>query len=189
MQKLAEKYNNYLCTAQWLRFYRVFLYFFSFSIFGWLVETVCVVVAYHRMPHRGLILYGIPAVPLYGFCGLMILFILEPALKKHPIRLFLVATVLMTMIEYFISIQDELISHKRTWDYSSLPMNFQGRVQLFVSLFWGVITLLAVYVINPTLKKWVKKVRPPVAGVFTWLLLPYTACCSIYDYVLKQWFK
>lgn len=185
MNESVMALKKFIFSSSFLRFYSVFIYFLCFSFIGWIVETAYIVIAFRRFAPRGLISYGVPIIPVFGFCGIMLLFYLEPIFKKHPLRLYMVATVLMTLFEYFISFQDEFFSHGRTWNYSYLPFNYQGRIQLYASLEWGILALVSVYVIGPQLKKFVIWLNPLFSATITWILFPYVTICGIYDYIFK----
>ncbi|WP_431734208.1 putative ABC transporter permease [Lactococcus garvieae] len=44
--------------------------------------------------------------------------------------------VIVTIIEYITSFLLEKLFHMELWDYSNIPLNIEGRVDVFVSLFW-----------------------------------------------------
>ena len=51
----------------------------------------------------------------------------------------------------------------RSWDYSHLPLNINGRVNLVFSLFWGVAAVLWVKWAYPAVCRWIGKI-PNGAG-------------------------
>ena len=73
----------------------------------------------------------------------------------------------MTAWEYFVGWFLETTTHIKYWDYSDRRFNIKGRVCLEVSLFWGIMSYVAVFLIHP-----------PVARLFTRMpdWLQYTAC-------------
>ena len=58
--------------------------------------------------------------------------------------LFLGCCALATLIEWFTGKLLERMNHRRWWDYSSLPWNFDGYVCLPYSILWGILGTLAV---------------------------------------------
>ena len=135
------------------------LYFVIYSAVGALVETA------FRFVTEGQ-LYGIhgilhfPILPIYGFGALLILLISNYVRK--PIPLFIVATVLTSVLEFISSWIYEMIFGTKLWDYSEKHFNFEGRVSLDNSLGFGVVALLLVYELHPFVKKWIEKI-PSVA--------------------------
>lgn len=83
-----------------------------------------------------------PLLPLYGFGGTIVYVFLRP-LEPHPSLLYLGGMLLATAIEYFTSWGMEKLFHAQWWDYSRDPYNFEGRIALVPSMFWGFLSLLA----------------------------------------------
>ncbi|MDG3375083.1 hypothetical protein P5D95_26830, partial [Vibrio parahaemolyticus] len=116
-------------------FIRVVLLFFIYSFVGWLWETVyCSIKAKHFV-YRGF-LVG-PITPIYGFGILGVLYFIEP-FQSNLVLLYVLSTVLVTILEYLTSFGLEKLFHATWWDYHDVPLNINGRVALPVSLFWGV---------------------------------------------------
>lgn len=127
-------------------FIRVVLLFFIYSFVGWLWETVyCSIKAKHFV-YRGF-LVG-PITPIYGFGILGVLYFIEP-FQSNLVLLYVLSTVLVTILEYLTSFGLEKLFHATWWDYHDVPLNINGRVALPVSLFWGVGCVLIVKVIHP----------------------------------------
>ena len=55
----------------------------------------------------------------------------------------------MTAWEYFVGWFLETTTHIKYWDYSHIRFNIKGRVCLPVSLFWGIMSYIAVFLIHP----------------------------------------
>ena len=142
----------------------LFLYFVFYSFCGWLWETCyCSVKERHYVP-RGF-LYG-PICPIYGVGFLLMVLFFAP-FKDNLVVFYFVAVIVMTAWEYLVGWFLETTTHIKYWDYSDRPFNIKGRVCLEVSLFWGVMSYVAVFFIHP-----------PVARLFARMpdWLQYTAC-------------
>lgn len=142
----------------------LFLYFVFYSFCGWLWETCyCSVKERHYVP-RGF-LYG-PICPIYGVGFLLMILFFAP-FKDNLVVFYFVAVIVMTAWEYLVGWFLETTTHIKYWDYSDRPFNIKGRVCLEVSLFWGVMSYVAVFFIHP-----------PVARLFARMpdWLQYTAC-------------
>ena len=133
------------------------LYFFLYSGFGWLFETTYCSLETMSFVNRGF-LNG-PLCPIYGVGALLMFIFLLPIQRKidSPLvalpTIFISGAVLATVVEYGTSVAMEQLFHARWWDYTKFPLNFNGRVCLFVSLVWGGFALLFVYIIQPQFEK------------------------------------
>ena len=76
---------------------RYILYFFIYSFAGWLLETVYAYVVLGHFDNRGFLIG--PICPIYGF-GMLILTVGLSKYKDSNIKLFLIASVVLTYFEY-----------------------------------------------------------------------------------------
>ncbi len=128
----------------------IVLTFFCYSFIGWLWETIyCSLKAKHFV-YRGF-LFG-PITPIYGFGVTGVLYFIEPY-QNNLALLYILATLLVTILEYLTSFLLEKLFHARLWDYSKVPLNINGRVAIPVSLFWGIGCVLIVRVVNPRVEE------------------------------------
>lgn len=113
-----------------------------FSVVGWLWETPWVSIKLKKYVNRGF-LNG-PYIPIYGFAVVTI--VLSMGIfngmddsRWYFVILQMVYMALVTAVwEYTTSYVLERIFHTRWWDYSSHKYNIQGRVSLYVSVFFGI---------------------------------------------------
>jgi len=132
--------------------------FIACGIFGWFYETIFVLIQTGAMTDRGIlfisyignfpIIWGFPFILVYGVGGALLILIFKPLAKK-PILLFVVGLISMTVLEYMTALLCETFLHQKLWDYSDKFMNLQGRISLFTSFMWGLLSLLAVKVFAP----------------------------------------
>ena len=57
--------------------------------------------------------------------------------------------IITSSIEYYTSYLFEKIFHNKWWDYSKKPDNINGRICLSHSIFFGLGSLLVIYLLNP----------------------------------------
>ena len=124
----------------------IFLYFIIYSFLGWLIEVIMIGLLNKKINHRG-IMFG-PFLGIYGFGAVIILTLIAP-FYLNTISLFIFSIMLMTIWEYLVHWILELIFKRKWWDYSLNFLNFQGRVCLFYSLCWGLLSILLVKIIHP----------------------------------------
>lgn len=124
---------------QWL------LFFFIYCFLGWCIESAIVSVDTKKLTNRGF-LHG-PALPIYGFGAITILLCTLP-FDGSILMQYIAGVIACTALEYVTGVLMEAIFKTKYWDYSDKFMNFQGRICLVSSLFWGVLTLFVVHVIH-----------------------------------------
>lgn len=138
------------------------LYFFLYSFIGWLMETVLCSVRERRFINRGF-LNG-PLCPIYGCGVLLILYFLLPvrdAVSNPAVALpvvFAAGAVLASAVEFITSWLMEKLFHARWWDYSSHRYNLGGRICLSISLAWGILATVIVYILHPLFEKLVGRI-------------------------------
>jgi len=141
-------YKRYSLTS-------MILFFFCFSMIGWLWEVVIHFIQYGSWVNRG-VLSG-PWLPIYGSgCVLVLLLLLPKKFKKitdNPALTFLLIMLICTIIEYFTSVYLELTKGTRWWDYTGFLFNINGRVCFEGSLFFGLGGTACIYLVAPALDK------------------------------------
>ena len=130
-------------------------WFAVFSVGGWVYETIFAAVRRGRWENRGF-LFG-PVCPIYGTgaVGFMILFD-HPAVASGAFpwwAVFLTAMGLSAVLELTTSIVLEKRFHARWWDYSNLPLNFQGRICVWPAMLFGGGGLAICYLLLPPIKE------------------------------------
>lgn len=152
LEKIKRDYEN---TYPDFELSKIVLFFFFFSIIGWLWEVFYFIVIKGQLVNRGF-LRG-PWLPIYGFgCALLILFTKSKKLRKllnSPVWTFIFITIFCTALEYITSYVIEKQTGVRYWDYSKLFMNINGRVCLKNSIFFGIGGSLCIYIIGPAFSK------------------------------------
>ena len=79
--------------------------------------------------------------------------------KKNNNTLFWGGFVVGSVIEYLVSLIGELIFHVIWWDYSDMPLNINGRVCVYFSIFWGLLGIYLVSYINPKIDKLINFIK------------------------------
>ena len=142
------------------------LFFFLFSVIGWLFEVGFYLLNEGSFINRGT-LTG-PWLPIYGTGGLLIILFLKPLRRKPPL-LFAVSFVMCGILEYATSYFLELFVHKRWWDYTGYFMNINGRVCLEGLTVFGLAGVAVTYFIAPVtdnlLERMSVKTRRIMAGI------------------------
>lgn len=150
----------------------LFLYFIFYSFCGWIWETCYCSIKERRYVPRGF-LYG-PICPIYGVGFLLMILFFEP-FRDNLVVFYFVAVTVMTLWEYFVGWLLETTTHIKYWDYSHMRFNIKGRVCLSGSLFWGILSYIAVFWIHPPVAHFLESITPWIryvaSGSFLTLLL------------------
>lgn len=130
------------------------LYFFLYSIVGWVVETIYCSVGEKKFVNRGF-LTG-PMCPIYGTGATVFSVCLSPFYEKFGysrwyiiVLVILLGMVLADIVEFLTSVIMEKLFNARWWDYSKKKFNIQGRICLGHTIYWGIATGLFVYIVHP----------------------------------------
>mgnify|MGYP004501870111 FL=1 len=122
-----------------------FLLFIIYSFAGWLYESILCSVEERRFVNRGFL--NSPVCPIYGSGAILVVVTLGNI--KNPLEVFLLGVVLTGILEYLTSYIMEKLFNAKWWDYSERKFNINGRVCLLGAFVFGLMTLLAVYILNP----------------------------------------
>lgn len=125
-----------------------FLLFISYAFLGWCMEVICKLIETKKFIDRGFLIG--PYCPIYGWGALAITLLLQ-RYKSDPLVLFVMSTLICSVIEYFTSYFMEKKYHARWWDYSNKKFNINGRICLETLIPFGILGVVIMYVTNPLL--------------------------------------
>ena len=80
-----------------------------------------------------------------------------------------------SVLEYVCSWGEELVLGSRSWDYSNMPFNINGRICLLYSIFWGLLSVFWIKNLYPRIAKWILKIPNRMGKTITWLLTVFFA--------------
>ena len=127
-------------------FTKYFLLFMMYSTLGWIMEVTCKLFEKKKFINRGFLIG--PYCPIYGFGCLGMIILLKKYLND-PLALFVMATVICSILEYATSYIMEKLFNARWWDYKNKKYNINGRICLETMLPFGILGCLVMYFINP----------------------------------------
>lgn len=137
--------------------WRLIAYLIIYSVLGFIIETIFGAVTKGVIESRKSFLYG-PFCAIYGLGAVVMILCLQP-FKKNNNTLFWGGFVVGSIIEYLVSLIGELIFHVIWWDYSDMPLNINGRVCVYFSIFWGLLGIYLVSYINPKIDKLINFIK------------------------------
>ena len=83
----------------------------------------------------------------------------------------MLGTVLGGAYEYACSVFTELVFGTVFWDYSKLPFNLGGRINLLFCFFWGIAAVVWLKIIYPKLSNLIEKIPIKTGNILTWILI------------------
>ena len=126
----------------------LFLWFFFYSLLGWLYESIiCSIFGERRFINRGFLLG--PYCPIYGTGAILCWLVLRD--NTNIFAVFAVAAVLCCAVEYITSFCMEKVFHAKWWDYSNMPFQLHGRICLYGGLIFGGGVVIVKFFVQPTL--------------------------------------
>ncbi len=134
--------------------FEILMYFIIYSVLGWIMESIIRSVIERKIINTGF-LRG-PVCPIYGIGAIIMLLFLE-RFQDNIIALFFISIVVLTAWEYLVGVVLEKMFNTKYWDYSHQKFNFQGRICLTNSLFWGVLGVVFVKYIHPFVQGLISK--------------------------------
>ncbi len=132
----------------------LFLYFFIYSVLGWILETIYCRILDGKWTNRGF-MTG-PYCPIYGFGSLLIIYFLN-IFKAHPIAVFFLGMIFTSLLEYISSFVLEKLFNAKWWDYSERKFNINGRICLRNSTMFAVLGILLTYIVHPFISTQIDK--------------------------------
>lgn len=144
-----------------------FLLFISYAFLGWCMEVTCKFIQYKKFINRGFLIG--PYCPIYGWGALAITILLKRYMEE-PLVLFVMSTLICSIIEYLTSYFMEKKYHARWWDYSNKKFNINGRICLETLIPFGILGVAIMYGTNPILFKLYNQIPQLVINILTAIL-------------------
>lgn len=141
--------------------WRIFAYFIIYSVLGYIIETIFGIITKGTWESRQSFLYG-PFCGIYGL-GAVIMILSLQYFNQNNNRLFIGGFIVGSLIEYIVSWVGEMILNVKWWDYSNMPLNLNGRICVFFSIFWGLLAIYLMSYINPKVDKLIEWIKSKIS--------------------------
>lgn len=148
--------------------YNVVLWFLTYSILGWTVESLYMSFCNRKWTNRGFA-KG-PICPIYGVGALCVYFALR-SYSGNKILLFILGVVFATLIEWLTARIMSRVFGEVWWDYKDKPFNYKGILCLESSIAWGFYTLFLFGFLHSIVEKIADKVPLAIGHVAVTVLL------------------
>ena len=154
---IEEKKKRKGFTIAGISIYKILAYFIIYSVVGYIVETVYGIITKGVWESRQSFLYG-PFCGIYGL-GAVVLILSLQYFKKSANKLFIGGFIVGSIVEYIVSLVGELIFHVKWWDYSNMPLNINGRICVYFSIFWGFLAVYFMMSFHPRIEKLINHIE------------------------------
>ena len=151
-------------------FCKIFWIFMLGAFLGDLTETVFCRFSMGRWMSRSSVVYGtFSLVWGLGVAGITIFLYRYRNWEDRDI--FFAGALLGGAYEYICSVFTELAFGTVFWDYSKIPFNLGGRINLLFCFFWGIAALVWMKILYPHVSSWIEKVPRKIGNWLTCLAL------------------
>ena len=158
--------------AQGCGFYKLALLFFIGAFLGDVIETIFCFLTTGTLMSRSSVVYG-PFSVVWGLGAVLLSALLYKYKDSREGVIFLVGTVLGGAYEYACSVFTELVFGSVFWDYSHLPFNLGGRINLLFCFFWGFAAVFWLKLAYPFLSRQIERLHPRTGVALTWILVAF----------------
>ena len=156
--------------AKGMNMYKILLICFIGSFAGVVVELLWCLLTHGYIESRSGLVYG-PFNLLYGMGAVALSLCLYNFRNRGSWISFFGGMIIGSIVEYFCSWGQEVVFGSRSWDYSYMPFNINGRICLLYSVFWGCLGVLWIKNIYPRMAKAILKIPNHIGKIATWVLL------------------
>lgn len=156
--------------AEGCGFYKLAWLFLIGGVLGDLVETVFCRYTMGWWMSRSSTVYGAFSIVWGAACALLTAFLYRYRDRSDGF-IFIYGTVVGGAYEYFCSVISEVVFGTIFWDYSKLPFNLGGRINLLYCFFWGIVAVLWVKWVYPFLSRLIEKIPKKIGPALSWALI------------------
>lgn len=156
-------------------FHKLVWLFFIGSFLGDITETIFCLVTMGKLMSRSSVLYG-PFSVVWGLAIVMLTLLLDRYKDRDDRYIFLFGTIVGGAYEYICSVFTELVFGTVFWDYSGIPFNLGGRINLLYCFFWGIAALVWLKLIYPFLSGLIEKIPKKAGTWLSWIFVVFMVC-------------
>lgn len=160
--------------AEGCGFYKLFWLFLTGAFLGDVTETIFCRITSGVWMSRSSLVWG-PFSIVWGLAIAVATSLLYKDRDKPDRHIFVIGAVLGGAYEYMCSVFTELVFGQVFWDYSEIPFNLGGRINLLYCFFWGIAAVVWIKGLYPHFSRWIEKI-PKLAGyIASWILILFMA--------------
>lgn len=164
-KKLRESVFAYGCG-----FHKIVWIFFLGAFLGDITETIFCWITTGELMSRSSVVYG-PFSLVWGIGVAGITMLLYRYRNKEDRYIFLAGTFLGGAYEYICSVFTEICFGTVFWDYSDIPFNLGGRINLLFCFFWGIAALVWMKLFYPFFSKWIERIPMKIGKMLSYVFV------------------
>lgn len=153
-------------------FYKLVCLFLLGAFLGDLTETVFCYITAGKLMSRSSVVYG-PFSIVWGLGCVLLTVILYQYRAHSNWFIFCFGTVVGGAYEYICSVFTELVFGTVFWDYSGIPFNLGGRINLLYCFFWGFAAVIWLKILYPALSGLIEKIPKKPGIIMSWILIVF----------------
>ncbi len=166
----TEKKLNHF--AQGINIYKMIFICFIGSFAGVVIEMIWCLLRNGYIESRAGLVYG-PFNLLYGVGAMALSLALYKYRNRGGWLSFLGGMFVGSLVEYLCSLFQEILLGSRSWDYSGMPFNINGRICLLYSVFWGLLGYWWIKFLYPLMAKLILKIPNRVGKVLSYAIVVF----------------
>ncbi len=151
----------------------VWIFFISGLLGDW-IETIFMWMTTGRLMSRSSVLYGTFSI-VWGLGGVIVTALLYSLRNKKNRYIFIGGFLLGGVYEYSCSLFTEIIFGTTFWDYSKIPFNLNGRVNLLFCFFWGILAIVWIKILYVAASSPIEKIPFIPGKVLTGAMIAFMA--------------
>ena len=149
--------------------------FFIGCLLGDITETIFCRITAGVWMSRSSLVWG-PFSIVWGFAIAAVTDLLYKYKDRSDRFLFLMGTALGGAYEYLCSVLSEMVFGTVFWDYSEIPFNLGGRINLLDCFFWGFAAVAWFKIFYPVISGWIEKLPICAGRILTWVIVVFMCC-------------
>ena len=170
--KVEKEAKDKTVFAYGCGFYKLVVLFFVGAFVGDIIETIFCRITMGEWMSRSSVVWG-PFSIVWGLAIAAATLMLYKYKDRSDGFLFLIGTGLGGAYEYLCSVFTEIVFGKVFWDYSDIPFNLGGRINLIYCFFWGIAAVVWFKLIYTRLSKVIEKIPVKFGKITTWILVVF----------------
>lgn len=153
-------------------FHKLVWLFFIGAFLGDITETIFVYATAGKLMSRSSVVYG-PFSIVWGLGVVVLTMMLHRYRDRDDRYIFLFGTVVGGAYEYICSVFTELAFGTVFWDYSKIPFNLGGRINLLYCFFWGLAAVVWIKILYPRISGLIEKIPKKPGTILSWCLIAF----------------
>lgn len=167
LQDKAEEKSTEACG-----FVQIFWMFVIGAFVGDIVETIFCRLTSGIWMSRSSLVWG-PFSVVWGLAIALATVLLYKDKDRQDRHIFWVGVFLGGAYEYVCSVFTEIVFGKVFWDYSAMPFNLGGRINLLYCFFWGIAAVVWIKGLYPKVSRLIDGILHKTGQVLTLLLMVF----------------